>query len=266
MNKLDNKTAWITGAGSGIGRAIAIDLANEGMNLILSGRKKPALEETRALLKHPEKASILILDLSQHDALESTLDQEKENLQHVDILVNNAGISQRSLARETDFAVYKKLMDVNYLGSIKLSLFMLPYFIQKNSGHFVNISSSAGKFGVPLRTGYSASKFALHGFFEGLRAELKDSNIGITMVCPGFIRTDISKNALTASGKAQGTMDQAQENGMPPARLATIVTQSIKQNKAEVLIGGFKETKLAVWVSRIFPSIFRKIIANSSVT
>ncbi len=266
MKNLDNKTAWITGAGSGIGRALALAMHKEGMQLILSGRKRNKLEETKALLDDPLTATILVLDLEQHDELEATLNQQKELLSRVDILVNNAGISQRSLTKDTQFSVYKRLMDINYLGTVKLSLHMLDAFTKKGSGHFVNISSSAGKFGVPLRTGYSASKFALHGFFEGLRAELKDTTIGITMVCPGFINTDISKNALTADGKAQGTMDQAQANGMKPAQLSAIVIRSIKANKAEVLVGGFKETKLAVWVSRIFPSVFRKIIANSAVT
>ncbi len=264
--KVHDKWVWVTGAGSGIGQALCLALSKKGAHLLLSGRKKAALEHTQSLLYDNSQSAILPLDLADHEGLDQVLEKHHALLSKVDILVNNAGISQRSLSWETEFEVYKRLIEVNYLGTVKLSLYMLNHFRDKNEGMFVVISSSAGKFGVPMRSGYSGAKFALHGFFEAIRAELHKTNIKVCMVCPGFIKTDISKNALTGSGAAQGTMDKAQANGMDPSKLADIVLRAIDIEKPEVLIGGFKETKLAVWVSRIFPGVFRKIIANSDVT
>jgi len=261
-----NKTIWITGAGSGIGKALAIAFADQGARIILSGRKLVPLENCKSQLVNPESHIIIQLDLADRKGIESLFSKHDQLIDQVDILVNNAGISQRSFAKDTDFDVYKKLMDVNYLGTVKLSLLILKKFLSQNKGRYVVISSVAGKIGVPVRSGYSASKFALHGFFEALRAELANTNININMICPGFIKTDISKNALTGSGTAQGTMDNAQANGMPVEKFAKIVMTSIRKNKAETIIGGFRETKLAVLVSRFFPNLLRKIIAKSKVT
>jgi short-subunit dehydrogenase len=266
MTSFNGKTVWITGAGTGIGKALSVAFANKGARIILSGRKLVPLETCKSQLTNPDSHIIIPLDLADRKGIESLFSKHCELIDQVDILVNNAGISQRSLAKDTDFDVYRKLIEVNYLGTIKLSLLLLKMFLKKNNGRFVVISSVAGKIGVPVRSGYSASKFALHGFFEALRAELASTNIHINMICPGFINTDISRNALTGSGQAQGTMDDAQANGMPAEKFAEIVLSSIKKNKAETIIGGFRETKLAIWVSRFFPGLLRKMIAKSKVT
>jgi len=271
MSYFKNKKIWITGASSGIGKALAIALSKKGAELILSSRKLDALEKVKQLCDAAKSdkgqtTHIVALDLAKHDDIDQIFEQHKSLLSQVDILFNNGGISQRSFAHETSFDVYQKLMDINYLGAVKLTLLLLPYFKERNSGHFVATSSSAGKFGVPVRTGYSASKFALHGFYEGLRAELHKTKIAVTMVCPGYIKTDISLNALTGNGDAQGTMDDAQANGMSVDVMVDKVLSALAKQKAEILVGGLKETHLAVWMSRFFPSIFRKIIANSRVT
>ncbi len=264
MSYFKNKTVWITGASSGIGRAMAINLSNQGAELILSSRKKEALEKVSAECN--TSCTVLPLDLEDHKGLEAILQNNMALLSKVDILINNGGISQRSKVAETEFSVYKKLMDINYLGTVKLSLGLLPHYIKRNSGHYVVISSMAGKFGVPVRSGYSASKMALHGFFDAMRAELMETDIKVTMVCPGYIQTDISKNALTASGEAQGTMDEAQRNGMDVNVMVDKVLSAVAAHKEEVHIGGFKEVKMAGIVSRLFPATFRKIIARSKVT
>lgn len=264
--KLNNKKVWITGGGTGIGLALAKAFAKEGAKLILSGRNTGKLEKARLDINSNHEIELIRIDLEDHDGIKTVFNENINKVSDVDILVNNAGISQRSLAEDTQFDVYKKLIDINYLGTVRLSLLMLEQFKKRNAGHFVVISSSAGKFGVPLRTGYSASKFALHGFFDAMRAEQHESGINITMVCPGFINTDISKNALNADGSSYGTMDEAQQKGMSPDAMATTVLNGIKRNKAEILVGGFKETKMAVWMSRFFPSIFRNMIAKMKVT
>ncbi len=265
MSYFKDKTIWITGASSGIGRALAIELAAQGAKLILSSRKRAALEEVALHLSHSD-TQILPLDLQDHDGLDQLIKDNQPLLASVDILINNGGISQRSKVVDTDFKVYKKLMDVNYLGAVKLSLGILPFFTKKKAGQFVVISSMAGKFGVPVRSGYSASKMALHGFFDAMRAELMHMGIGVTIICPGYIQTSISKNALTASGETQGTMDDAQRKGMPLEIMIPKVLKAIESRSDEIHIGGFREVKIAGVLSRFFPKTFKKIIAKSKVT
>jgi len=265
-NYYKDKVVWITGASSGIGAAMAQALSKKTTTLILSARNSTKLKEVREQCDPSATIHIIELDLSEHDQLSDIFKIHKSLLSQVDIMIHNGGISQRSLVEETNFSVLKKLMDVNYLGTSKLTLLLLPYFIKKSSGHFVVISSIAGKVGVPLRSGYSASKFALHGFFDALRAEQVDNNIDVTMICPGYIHTDISKHAMTGDGKKQGTMDSAQLNGMHVDTFVGKALSAISEKKAEVYIGGFKETKLAVFVDKMFPALFRKIIARSKVT
>lgn len=269
MSSLDyykNKTVWITGASSGIGRQLAIELSkSDGIKLILSARNLGKLEEVKGECIG-SSVNVIRLDLEDHDGIQDVFESHISHLSQVDIVFHNGGISQRSMTEDTSFDVYEKLIDVNYLGTVKLSLLLLPYFQKRNKGHFVVTSSSAGKFGVPMRSGYSASKFALHGFFEALKAELYDSNINITMICPGFIRTEISKHSLTGNGKLQGTMDEAQLNGMSVEACVNYIIRDVSRLKFESYIGGFKESKLAIYVSRYFPSLFRRIIVKSQVT
>ncbi len=261
-----NKNIWITGASAGIGRGLAIALSKKGANLVLSSRKEAALRATEKLCDPSVSITILPLDLEDHNGLDDILTKNKPQLSQVDILINNGGISQRSKVVDTDFDVYKKLMDINFLGTVKLSLGILPYFRKRNAGQYVVISSMAGKFGVPVRSGYSASKMALHGFFDAMRAELKNTDIVTTIICPGYIQTDISLNALTGSGSAQGTRDDAQRNGMPLSAFITRALSAIENHKEEIQVGGFVETKIAPLINRLSPSLFKKIIARSKVT
>jgi len=266
MSYYNNKLVWITGASAGIGKAFAISCANQGARLLLSSRRLETLQEVKALCQNSSSVDLLALDLNDHESLDNIIASNHALISQVDILINNAGISQRSKVVDTDFSVYKKLMDVNYLGTVKLSLAVIPHFVKNNSGHFITISSMAGKFGVPVRSGYSAAKMALHGFFDALRAEHYGSGINVTMVCPGYIKTNISLNALTADGSAQGTMDNAQQQGMDVDVMANKVLTAAAKGQAEYHIGGFREVKMAGFVSRVFPRLFRRIIAKSAVT
>ena len=265
MTYYKNKTVWITGASSGIGKEMAIQLSGLGAHLILSSRKRVGLQKV-AQLCQSSSIELLPLDLEDHESLDRLISANDDLLSSVDILINNGGISQRSDVKKTSFDVYKKLMDINYFGTVKLSQGMLPHFTKKNAGHYVVISSMAGKFGVPGRSGYSASKMALHGFFDALRAELSATAIKTTIICPGYIKTDISKNALTSDGSPQGTMDDAQRNGMPVETMVKKVLAAIAGGQAEYHIGGLRELHMAGLVSRLFPGLLRKIIAKSKVT
>lgn len=266
MSYYGNKKIWITGASSGIGREFAIQLSKKAGHLLLSARRKDALQSVADELEDEVRVNILPLDLGKHETLSARVEEAIGLLGHIDIIIHNGGISQRSLAAETQFSVYKKLIDVNYLGTVAINQFLLPHFISRNQGHMVVITSTAGKIGVPMRTGYSGAKHALHGYFEGLRAELNKTNIDITLIAPGFIKTDISMNALIGDGRAQQKMDDAQKNGMRVDLFVRKALSSVSNRKPEKSIGGFKDTTLAIIVWRLFPNLLRKIIAKSKVT
>ena len=260
-----NKVVWITGASSGIGEALAIELAKQGAKLILSARNKDKLEIVKNNCDNNESIKILPLDLENYVTLKTKVEDAINWFGKVDVLVNNGGISQRSLASETSIDVDKRIMDINYLGTVALTKALLPHFIKNKTGQFVVTTSIVGKIGTPLRSSYAASKHALHGFFDSLRAENHKHNIAVTIICPGFVTTNVSINALTGDGSPQNTMDIATKNGIKPDRFACIMAKAIYNKKEEVYIAGAKE-KLGVYVKRFFPKLLSKMIRKLSVT
>lgn len=261
--KLKNKVVWITGASSGIGEALAIELAKAGNKLILSARREEELNRVKANCDKRSSIQILPLDLTESDTLKAKTEAAISFFGLVDLIIHNGGISQRSLAADTDTSVDRRIMDVNYFGTIELTKHLLPYFKKQGSGHLAIVSSLVGKFGTPYRSGYAASKHALHGFFDSLRAEVYDDNIKVTIVCPGFIHTNVSINALTEKGEKLNEMDQAQANGMPVATFAKKMIRAIEKEKSEVYIGG--KEKYGVLVKRFIPSLFNLLVRKASV-
>ncbi len=259
-----NKRVWITGASSGIGEALAIAFAENGAHLILSARNERELNRVAA--NCVGAASILVqpLDLENHDEIPKIAEKVLKQVGKVDILVNNGGISQRGLAKDTSLDVDKKMMAVNYFGTVALTRAVLPNMLTHQLGHIVTVTSLMGKFGAPMRSSYAASKHALHGFFDTLRAEMGDAPVKITLICPGFVRTNISKNALTAAGKPQGTMDDATEHGLEPADLARKILRAIENGKREAYFGG-KEI-LGVYLNRFFPGWFAGYLKKAKTT
>ncbi|WP_439130215.1 SDR family oxidoreductase [Polaribacter sp.] len=260
-----DKIIWITGASSGIGKALAVELSNQNATLILSSRKKEDLMLVKNACKNPDAIKIITLDLEKHSTLQTKADKAIAAFGTIDILINNGGISQRSFAKDTSLEVDRRIIDINYLGTVALTKAILPHFIKRKSGHFVTTSSIVGKIGTPLRSSYAASKHALHGFFDSLRAEIYKDNIAVTLICPGFVNTNISKNALTGNGTPQQKMDTATKNGIAPNTFAKLMVKSIQQRKEEVYISGAKE-KLGVYVKRFIPKIFSVLIRKMSVT
>jgi short-subunit dehydrogenase len=260
-----DKVIWLTGASSGIGEALAYALSAKGARLILSARRKEELERVKGNCSAEAQAGIRILplDLSQSDTLGLSTEAAIQIFGHVDILINNGGISQRSLVAGTALTVDRRIMEVNYFGTIALTKNILPHFVSRKQGHFVNISSLTGKFGTPYRSGYAASKHALHGFFDAVRAEHHGDNIKVTMICPGFIRTPITLSALTADGAPLNKMDEAQYKGQTSAWCAAKIVKAIEKQKEEVYIGG--REVFAVYLKRFVPSLFSKIIRNVAV-
>ena len=259
-----NKVAWITGASSGIGKELAIQLAELGAILILSSRNKEELEKLKVTLPNNEKHLVLPLDLTKSETFPQLVDQIVKQYSSVDYLFNSGGLSQRAEAANTALSVDRFIMEVNYFGNIALTKAVLPIFQQQKSGHIVVTSSIAGKFGFFLRSAYCASKHALHGFYESLLLEEEKNNIYVTLVCPGKINTPISVNALNAEGEKHGEMDHNQETGMSVEECVRQILKATQKRKKEVLIGN-KEIK-AVTLKRFFPSIFWKVIRKQKAT
>lgn len=265
MSSLSGKVLWITGASSGIGEALAYALARKNAKLILSARRKEELARVKGNCPAAAQADIrmLPLDLEKSDTLRLSVDAAVQLFGHIDILINNGGISQRSMVAETSLSVDRKLMEVNYFGTVALTKHLLPHFIRRKAGHFITVSSVTGKFGTPYRSGYAASKHALHGFFDALRAEHHKDNIRVTMVCPGFIRTPITLSALTADGSPLNKMDEAQYKGKPVDWCARKIVSAIEKNREEIYIGG--REVMAVYLKRFFPRLFSRVIRSVAV-
>jgi len=265
MGNFSGQVVWITGASSGIGEALAYAFAKEGARLVLSARRINELERVKAACNRSSSDILTLpLDLSLYEELPEKVDKVVDTFGRIDVLVNNGGISQRALIKDTDISVFKRLMDVNYLGTVALTKAVLPIFIKQQQGHFAVITSLMGKFASPLRSGYCGAKHALHGFFDSLRLEHEDDQIAVTLICPGFISTNISMSALKADGSAQQSMDQSTAAGMSPDQCAKEILSAISKKKFEVNIGG-KET-LAIYVKRFFPKLLHKIVKKSAVT
>ena len=232
----DDNVIWITGASSGIGEALANELAPHNPKLILSARRESELERVQKNIpeEFQDRIKIFPLDLEDADSLEDKVTAAENLFGQIDILINNAGISQRDTVLNTSMEVNRKLMEVNYFGCIALSKFLLPGMIARKSGHHVIISSATGYVSTPGRSAYAATKHALHGFYDALRAEHHPDNIKVTMVCPGYIRTNLSYNALKGDGSPQDKMDKTHENAMTPETCAKKIVKAISKQKDEV--------------------------------
>ena len=259
MSSIGNKVVWITGASSGIGEALAYEFAKEGAKLILSARRMDELQRVKTSLHlSEENCLVLPLDLANTSTIYELTNKVIEKYGRIDILVNNGGFSQRSLVKDTSIDIDRKIMEVNFFGTVAITKSVLPFLLRQKSGNIIVISSISGKFGFYLRSAYSASKHALHGFFESLRMEIYNDNIKVLIVCPGKIRTNISVNAMMSDGSKHNKMDDSTEQGVSAEECAKQIIQAVKTNKEEIFIGG-KELR-AVWIKRFFPKLFSRLI------
>ncbi len=262
---MKDKIIWITGASSGIGEALVHELAAQGARLVLSARNEKELQRVATATGLGERdIFVLALDLEKPAEMTGKAAQVMNHFGRIDILVNNGGLSQRSLAKDTSWEVDQRLLNVNTIGTIALTKAVLPYFLRQKQGRFITITSLVGKFGSPMRSGYSAAKHALHGFFDSLRAEVEKDGVAVTLVCPGFVQTNVSVNAVTGDGSAQNTMDDATAHGITAQYCAQGIIKAINRNKREVYIGG-KET-YGVLIKRFLPNLFANMIGKAKVT
>ncbi|KHS48645.1 SDR family NAD(P)-dependent oxidoreductase [Novosphingobium subterraneum] len=235
------QVTWITGASSGIGAALSRALAAQGAHLILSGRNEAALGE---VAEQCGSALVLPFEATDYAAAARAADQAWGWKGRVDMLVNNAGISQRSLAVDTAFPVYERIVAVDLLAPIALTQALLPRMAERKSGRIVMVSSIAGKVGSPLRTGYSAAKFGLFGYSDALRAEVAGLGIKVHVIAPGSIRTDVSRNAITADGSRRGVSDAVIERGLDPDVAAGMMLDAIAADEREIIMGEGMEKEI----------------------
>ncbi len=259
-----DKIIWITGASSGVGEALVYAFNNEKAQLIISSHEPEELERVKNNCKYePDKILVLPFNLMKHSKIPDLVKIVIEKFNKIDLLFNVGGVSQRALAKDTKIEIDKRIMAINYFGTVILTKAVLPEMIKNNSGHIAVMTSLAGKFEIPLRSAYAASKHALHGFFDTLRAEIYDYGIKVTLFCPSYINTNIAVNALTKDGTAQKQNDPGIEKGMSPEYFAQRALKALKKGKQEAIFGG-KEV-IGVYVKRFFPKLFSKIIRKRNV-
>jgi dehydrogenase/reductase SDR family protein 7B len=264
MGRFQDKIVWVTGASSGIGAEICRQMNAEGATVVLSARKKEKLEEVKRQLVIPENAFVLPLDLEQAETFDDAVKAVMNKYQKIDFLFNNGGVSQRGEAANTSLEVDRRIMEINYFGSIALTKTVLPIMRKQGGGQIIAISSIAGKFGFYWRSAYSAAKHAMQGFYESLLLEEAPNNIVVTIAYPGKINTDISVSALNSEGEAHGEMDHNQKTGMPVDICVKKLLKAVSKKKKSVLIGN-KEI-LAVYIKRYCPPLFWRIIRKQSPT
>ena len=253
MKSVKDKIFWITGASSGIGKSLTEQVLSKGAKVVLSGRNEAALKQVAEPYDR-NNTFILPFDLSEIGDVDSMVNKVIERFGRIDFLINNGGISQRSLAEETPVEVDRKVFEINFFGNITLTKAVLPVMIKQKEGHIAVTSSVVGKFGFPLRSAYAASKHALHGFYESLRAENFKHNIKVSMIIPGRINTNISVNAVTKDGSKHGQMDPGQASGMTSDKAARVILRKILKGRKEIVVG--KIDVIMVYIRRFLPFLF----------
>jgi short-subunit dehydrogenase len=254
------KTVWITGASSGIGAALAQAFARRGARLLLSARRSERLAQVAASCTGAD-VQLLPFDVAALDSLPSKVDAALSLTGGIDVMVHNAGIGQRSSVRETAFEVERKLLDTNYLGPVALTKALLPSMLARGGGRLVVVSSVLGVMSVKQRAAYCASKHALHGYFNALRAELSADGISVLLVCPGHVNTEFSLHALEADGRAHGVVDAGQKQGITAEHCAERTLRALDAGKQEIYVAKYET--LGVYLNRLAPGLLRRGLARA---
>jgi len=257
-----DKVVWITGASSGIGEALAEELAKQGATLVLTARRTDRLETLKQRLPQPSKVHLLPGDLQDSASIPALAQRAEALVGRIDVLVNNAGISQRAKALDARLEDVRRLMEINFFAPITLTNAVLPGMLRRKSGQIVIVSSVVGYVGTPMRSSYAASKHAVRGYFDSLRAELDGTGVGVTIVCPGYINTEITEHALSPSGVEHGKKDKSIQNGLPAEKCARVIASAIAKGKSEVVVGGAEV--LAIYAKRFFPKLVERVVPKQA--
>lgn len=260
---LTNKVVWVTGASSGIGEAICYELVKYSCKIVLSSRREEELLRVKkAMNLADENVLVLPIDLEKCDLANDWARQIIEKFGRIDVLINNGGISQKSFADETTEEVERKVMEINYFGNVAIAKAVIPYMKKQQSGKIVVTTSILGKFGLPFHSTYAASKHALYGFYDSYRLEIKKDNIGVLLVAPGFINTNVAVNAITGDGSQLNEDSSAQINGMKTPVFAKKLIRAIKNDRKHIYIGN-KEL-LSIPFKTMLPNLFYSIMLKLS--
>ncbi|TKB97860.1 SDR family oxidoreductase [Pedobacter cryophilus] len=258
---LKDKVVVITGASSGIGRACAIEFAKRGAHLVLAARQYVKLCEITQEIHEKYKVKTLAVqtDVSKEQDCKELIAQTISTMGRIDILINNAGISMRALFKDLDLEVLKQVMDINFWGTVYCTKYALQEILN-NEGSIVGVSSIAGFKGLPGRTGYSASKFAMNGFLEALRTENLKNNLHVMLACPGFTASNIRNVALNSEAKSQGESSMEEDKMMTAAEVAIRIVDGVEQRKRQLIMTG--QGKLTVLMQKFFPKWLDHLVYN----
>lgn len=263
---LQGKIVLLTGASGGLGAALAHELAHcQVGTLVLSGRNEDSLKavaEVCQSISSSTKIHVVTCDLASRESVQKLGQRALDLCGTVDILINNGGVSSRSNFVDTKLEVDERVMQINYLAGASLAKALVPNMITNKSGKIIWISSVQGLIGIPSRTSYAASKFAVQGYCESLRAELASSGITIHSVSPGYIRTNLSMSALTGDGSAHGQMDATTAKGSDPKEVAVTVLDSVVQGQADFVVAATLSAKVAIWLRLLFPSLLQSMLVK----
>ena len=257
---MKDKIVIITGASGGIGEALAKKFSSEGSIVVIAARQIEKLETLKMELEAAgAKVLAVACDVSKESDCKNLIDQTIKAFGKIDVLINNAGISMRALFNDLDLDVIKKVMDINFWGAVFATKFALPHLL-KSKGSVVGVSSIAGKKGLPGRTGYSASKFALEGFLETLRTENIKNDLHVLVACPGFTASNIRKSSLSKDGSSQGESPRTENKMMSPDEVADHIYLATLKRKRDLVLTF--NGKLTVWLNKFFPAMMDRIVYN----
>jgi dehydrogenase/reductase SDR family protein 7B len=257
MVDLAGKNVWITGASSGLGAALAQQCLDAGARVLLSARRADRLD---VIAQGRSNVEVLPLDLAATDTLADKAHEALRRMGSIDVMLHNAGIGQRALVSESSLEVERRLMEVNFLGPVALTKAVLPSMLARGTGDFVVISSVLGMMSVKRRAGYCASKHALHGYFNALRAEVHEHGLRVLLVCPGHIDSEFSQQALSADGRANGVNEAGSRAGLSPEECARVTLKALRRGSAEIYPA--KWESLGVYLNRYAPALMRRVSAN----
>ena len=264
MESLEGKVVWITGASSGIGKALAAECALQGAQVVLSARRLEELEKVRISLLNPDHHISVAMDITDESQMRHAYEQVLKEKGRIDWLINNAGLSQRALIADTTMQTERAIMEIDYFSQVFLTKLVLPTFLAQKSGRIAYVSSVAGLLGTQYRASYSAAKAAIHMWANSLRAEVAQDGVNVSVIFPGFVKTNVSFNALNGAGKPQSHQDEAIENGLEADDFAKQTVSALMKGQEYIVVGGRKE-KLGVLVSRLSPSTLYKMIRKMKV-
>lgn len=263
MKDFQDKVVWITGASSGIGEAMAYELARRGALLVLSARRADVLEAVKSRCERPGKHLVLPMDMTDQSRFREQTALVLSTFGHIDMLVNNAGVSQRALVKDTSLEVDRQIMELDFFGPVALTKMVLPHMLARGSGHLVAVSSVVGLVATPYRSAYASAKHAIIGFHDALRAEVHGAGLKVSVLCPGFVRTNVSLSALTSDGTPHGKVDARQEGAMSAETFARKAVDGLARGKGRIVIAG--KERLAVYLGRLSPALLERLVRKVNV-